>query len=200
MTWRTEEEHAAETGPTKRYIYGLVRRVGITLSRTAAKWQVRGKRGGTGGDEVFDVELFPGIGIFARPPADGAPEACLVSIGGTKSSAIIATRDEKTRKLIAAQVGEGETAVYNPSGIVLLKADGTIEIRSHAGIARSVAFTDELNALKDYVNNQFCAVGGHSHVVAGAATTTVAAVGGPGASPPSKLPPVAVGTSKARLE
>lgn len=200
MSWRESEDHARETGPTQRLLRGMIRRVAITLVRAGrVVWQVTGQRGGVGGDEVFDVEPFGVIGHFARPPAGGRPEAIVVMVGGSKSPALIAARDEKTRKLIDAHVGDGETAIYNGQSLVVVKQDGTIELRSIAGSAGRVATLADIEALTEYIDRQFQNTAGHTHAVAGAATTTIITSAGVGFAPTTPAPTPA-GTQKVSLE
>lgn len=184
MTYRTDDDHARETGPTWRMLKGIVRRVLVTLAGSGPSWQVLGVRSRTGGDEIFEAELFPGVGIFAR--GSSSTEAVVVNASGSKVPMIVATRDEETRKKVASQVGEGETAIFNGAGIVILKSDGTIHVRSHGGSALAIPTMADYNALKSWL-----AV--HTHI----GVTTGAGVTG---APSAPVVPTASGTTKARLE
>jgi len=147
VTWRDHKDHAAPTGTMLRLLGGLVRRMAVTLTDSTL-WQVLGQRGGAGGDETADVENFSGIGFFSRPPSSGKPEVITVSVGGTKATVIVATRDEATRAAMAGGVNEDETAVYNSSVMILVKADGTIEIGSGIGM-ESTIMADTYRAAED---------------------------------------------------
>lgn len=135
MSRRGSEDFAEETRDAARLLRGMHRRMAITRT-SSTKWQLLGQRGGQGGDERIELELFPGIGVYARPPATGRPEAVTAAIGGAKTSVIVATRDEKTRQAVAKSIAEDETIVFNSGVIVLLKANGTVEIRTPVGVAQ----------------------------------------------------------------
>lgn len=157
MTYRTSEDHAQETSPTEREMHGIVRRVRISIWRKASgpnartTWQVVGNRGGIGGDEVFDVEHFTGLGFFARPTAGSkSAEAIVLQVGGARVTALIAARDEHVRKLIDQFVGDGETAVFNDKVIALATQDSTFEVSKigERTSARFLAGADDLLLLR----------------------------------------------------
>lgn len=138
MTWRGSKGFADDaTGVIARLLGGLVRRMSVTLSDSTL-WQVLGQRDGVGGDETIDVENFSGIGFYARPPTSGKPEVVTVAVGGAKVTVVVATRDEATRAAMAGGVNEDETAVFNSSVMILVKADGTIEIGSGIGMESTI--------------------------------------------------------------
>lgn len=154
MSRKTPDDFAHETSPQTRTIAGLVRRFVVTLTRTSL-WQILGHRLLDDTDETHDAPVFGGIGYHARPPADGSPEAIVVFPGGASNPLIAALRDEKTRAAVFKIVGEmqaDESAVFNSSAIVFIKAGGTVEIRSLAGAAVSLAKQSDLQALRDHVN------------------------------------------------
>jgi phage gp45-like len=138
MTWRTPEDLKREArDAAERLLRGLVRRFAITLTE-GTLWRMLGQRGGQGGDETRDLETFPGIGIYARPPSSGNPEAIALAVGGAKHQVVVATRDEATRQAaLGGDVQPGETCLYNGQGRIILKADGTAEIRLHSGVAEA---------------------------------------------------------------
>jgi hypothetical protein len=90
----------------------------------------------------------------------------------------IATRDEKTRQALFAEAGEladDETAVYNSQCLVVLKADGSVEVRLAGGAAVSLATKADVDAIKDYLRAQFDPATGHTHkAVVPAQTTQIA--------------------------
>lgn len=147
MTWRDTRDHADATGVIARLLGGLVRRMSVTLSDSTL-WQVLGQRGGIGGDETVDVENFSGIGFYSRPPGSGKPEAITVAVGGAKVTVVVATRDEATRAAMAGGVNPDETAVFNSQVMILVKADGTIEIGSGPGMESTIK-ADTYRAAED---------------------------------------------------
>lgn len=128
MSRRGPEDFANETGPLARRLAGLVRR--MTISRSTGLWQVSGHRLLDNTTETHDAEPFTGIGFYSRPPATGKPEAIAVFSGDTGKPVIVATRDEKTRQAMAGSLAEDETAIFNSSSIILMKADGTVRLGS----------------------------------------------------------------------
>lgn len=147
MTYRTSEDLAQETSPFRRFVRGMIRRLAITLT-AETKWQLLGQRGGQGGDETPLVEPFTGIGFYSRPPSSGNPEAVAVAVGGSKTTVIVATRDEATRQAVAGDIAEGETCVYNDKALIVVKADGTVEIRLAGGVAIPLATKADLDKLR----------------------------------------------------
>jgi phage gp45-like len=190
---------ARDTDPAARALGGLVRRMAVDLT-SKALWRVLGFLLPDGRREGVQVEVFPGIGFYARPPAGGKPEAIVVNVGGAEHPVIVATRDEATRAAAVADVAADEAAIYNSESRLHLKADGTLEARTHAGAAVAVARQDELLALRNYVYNQFKATGGHTHVVSGLGTTTITASTGVVPGAPTTSPDTPVGTTKFKAE
>lgn len=149
----------------------LVRRLAVAAS-AGGRWQLLGSDG-----EVFaDVEAFQGIGYASRP-ADGAGEVILLRVSGNHP-VIVATRDESIR----VDLDEDETAIFNSSSIVKVKADGAIEIGSQGGSFAALATKDDIDALESWAST-------HVHVETG--TTTNA---------PTIGPPSATGTTKLKAE
>ena len=132
---------------------GMVRRVTISLTGNTGQWQAQGYRG-IGVDDIegekFDlVEVFPGIGISARPKAGSRAEAIIVHVGAESGHpVIVATRDRS----MEVSLEEDETAVFNSQAVLILKKDGTVEIRSRTGVAQ------KLVTWADFTN--------HTHVTA----------------------------------
>ena len=147
---RSPRDHARATDPLARLLRGLVRRFSVSTTR-GALWQLLGLRGLDGDDEVTSVEVFHGIGIAARPPASGKPEAIVVNVGGAKAPVIVATRDQKTLDAVLADVGEleaGSTLVYAAGAVIYVRANGTVEIRTPGGTAGALALEANLTALR----------------------------------------------------
>ncbi len=158
MSGPTAKELAARTDPFRAMVRGLVRRMVVTAHAAAAAWQVRGVRGADNSDEVYNAELFGGIGIASRPPASGSPEVIVLNVGGAKVPVIVATRDPKTAAAVIAAVGAlqpGETLVCTAAGgaMLHLKPDGTIEARSTGGTAAALALEANLVALRTAIQN-----------------------------------------------
>jgi phage gp45-like len=128
----------------------LVRRVAVASS-PGGRWQLTGYEGEP---THTDIEVFSGIGISSRPSAtsvgNGDAEAIMVRVGSSRAHpVIIATRDESVR----VDLEEDETAIYNSSSIVKIKADGTIEIGSRGGSVAALALKSDVQAVKDAIAN-----------------------------------------------
>jgi phage gp45-like len=158
MTYKSPHELANQGWPLERFVRGMIRRMAVTLT-TGVLWQVRGYKGGanaTGGDETPNYEPFTGIGFYSTPPSSGKPEAIVTHYGSTKTGAIVALRDEATRKVGAGDLAQGETCVYNDQARVIVKANGAVEIRLHGGVAVALATYADVKAVRD-------ALDGHAH-------------------------------------
>lgn len=148
MSRRDSEDFAEETRDSVRLLKGMHRRMAVRRT-SSTKWQVLGQRGGQGGDELVELEPFTGIGFYARPPSSGKAEVITAAIGGPKTSVIIATRDEKTRRAVAGGIAEGETCVYNDKAMIVVKADGTVEIRLAGGVAVALALKSDVQQIRN---------------------------------------------------
>lgn len=134
------------TDPFRTRVRGAVRRMLIKLT-TKALWQLAGhKIDGT--EEVIKAEPFSGIGIAARPPASGKPEAIVAMLNDAEAPVIIAIRDEKTRAAVAGALKLGETMVHTDKLVVHLTAEEIIELRKVGGVAGFVALLSDLSRLK----------------------------------------------------
>lgn len=128
------EDYAEAIGAFRREFAGAFRRMLVTRSDTGT-WQTRGHT-------IFDptkpetreIEVYSGIGFFARPPDGGNGEAVVAQVGGPNNPAIIATRDESTRALVN-DLGADEAAAYNSKARVHVTAGGTVDLRTHAAPA-----------------------------------------------------------------
>ena len=155
MSYRNSSDFATETSPFRRYAQGLVRRLAITIAK-GTKWQMRGQKGGDGGDEVLEIEIFQGIGFFARPPASGThPQAIATSIGSPKHQVAVAFRDEGVRQAIDAQVPDDASAMFNTVAIFVIKPDGSLEARTIGGTALSLATKADIDALRSWASSHF---------------------------------------------
>jgi hypothetical protein len=131
---------------------GALRRFAIGAT-TQVLWQLLGFRMPDGSTETRTAEPFTGIGFYARPPADGQPEAIAVMVGDAKAPMIVGLRDEATRAKVAAAIAAGETMAFNAVAVVYLKADGTVEIRTPTGTPqRMVRGEDQNTAIKNFAD------------------------------------------------
>lgn len=155
-------EFAEEVGAAARKHANLVRRMAVRVT-SAPLWQLEGHELADGTTETPDAEPFTGIGFYSRPPASGNPEAIAVHVGGTGAPLIAATRDEKTRKAMAGDLGTDQTAIYT-SGQRVRVTSTQVEIGAGvghqptlngttyraAGDALITAMTTVLEAIKVY--------------------------------------------------
>lgn len=199
-------ELADSVGSVARATLGLVRRMAIKVT-SRALWQVIGHRLIDGSRETRDAEVFYGIGFWSRPKSSEKAEAIVAFVGGDAGNpVVVASRNEDARRYVQSLIGtiaEGDTVIHGSIGtpIVWLKNDGTAEIRTAGGTAVPLATLADVQALRNYVNNQFCNVGGHTHVVSGAATTTITTVASAGGTPPTPAaPPAPQGTDVLKAE
>lgn len=155
----------------RRHLLGMLRRMVIKVT-DGAFWQTLGLLlldGVT--PETVQAEVWPGIGFYARPSPSVNAEAIVGFVGGAQNPAILATRDEDTRKRVA-KIDQNETMMFNTGAVVLVDKNNHVHIRLANGTTKRLAFNDDLNDLRSFVSDQFTAPG-HTHAVAGAATTAV---------------------------
>ncbi len=155
----TIADNRAQIGTKNRDTLGMIRRMVVTVT-SGPFWQAVGLLlldGAT--KETLPTEVFPGIGFFARPAPGANAEAIVVHAGGRSNPAIVATRDEATRKKMAS-IGQDETAAFNTKCGVYWKKDGTIEARSAAGTAVKLPTMADYEALRAAFN-------AHVHATAG---------------------------------
>lgn len=125
---KTSKDFAREAGPTLQALRTMVRRMAITLT-TKVLWQLTGYRQSDGSTETRNAEPFTGIGVYARPPASGSPEAIVTMVGADgETPAIVAVRDEKTRANSAGDAAADETVIYNSVARMRVRSDGVIEL------------------------------------------------------------------------
>lgn len=179
----SSERFAEATNPAKRSMRSMVRRLAI-VATSRVLWQLTGVRTLDGDTEAVTVEVFPGIGFYARPPSTSKPEAVVVNVGGANAPAIVATRDEQTRKAVA-DLAVDEAAMFNSQAIVHVKADGTIHARSAGGAALPLATKADVDSLRTWLIAHT-----HAGVTTGVGVSAVAAL----------TPPVVTGTTVLRGE
>lgn len=156
----------------------------MVVTRTStALWQIAGHSLFDGKRETYDAPAFTGIGFYARPPADGNPEAAVLFVGGAGNPIIAALRDEKTRAAVFAVAGElapGDAAVFSPAAVVLVKADGTVEIRAPGGAAVALATKADVQAVRDELNQHTHGPGSYIVTLPGPSVVPVTGTSAPG--------------------
>lgn len=155
-TDNTTRDWRDDVSPTRRRLDGLVRRMVVKLS-SGVFWQVLGHRLLDGTRETPQAEVFSGIGFYARPKASHRAEAIVVYPGGSSNPIVIATRDEDARRAVAS-IGEDESIAFNSSTIILIKANGTVEIRAAGGTAQPLATKADVQALANYLQSMVLTV------------------------------------------
>lgn len=188
----TAEDFAQQIGEFRRKVAGMVRRMSVKLT-DGGLWQVAGHLLFDNQRETVTPENFPGIGFAARPPSGTSAEAIVVQVGGSNQPAIVALRDEATRAKVNAIVAD-EAVVYNSVARVYVKADGTIEIRSHAGAAVALATKADVDAVATFLKKHFDTALGHTHAALGSPPIVGTGVG------TGFLVPAATGTTKLKGE
>lgn len=159
MSYLGKDDLAAQIGEFRRFVHGMIRRMKV-LATDGPLWRVLGHNGGSGGDETIDLAPYTGIGIYARPPADGGqPEVLMVALGGAKAVVAVGARDEATRREMAA-LQPDETAIFTSKAIVVIKADGTVEIRSKEGTASPVTPIATTAQIMTALTNAIATLGG----------------------------------------
>lgn len=146
---RSTADHAEANKPRNRTLAGLVRRMVVTLAR-GGRWQLRGFK--ALGEVANDVEVFQGIGIFARPPDPSSPakatvEAVVLNLGDSDAPIVVAVRDARTQAAVAAALAADTTILYNSVVGVRLTPAGLLELRGHAGVATPPALLSDLTQL-----------------------------------------------------
>jgi hypothetical protein len=151
-------DHARENGTEHRAFRGAIRRFAVRFT-SGAHWQLTGHRLGTD-RETPTAEVFAGVGFYSRPVAGAKAEAIAARIGDNEHTVIVATRDEDLRRLYRAELdGDGDiAAMFNRSTIVLIKPDGTVEIRSRGGTAHKLVTLEEHQDLRDWIANSMTIV------------------------------------------
>lgn len=145
MARRTISDFRGTSAEFVNELRGMARKLVAGAIASSRAWQLLGYEGIEGERETFDdVEVFQGVGFGSRPAAGGTPEVIVLNIGGRAGHpVVVATRDESTRVSLEAD----ETAIWNSKSLVLIKADGTVEIRDRAGVALPLATKADLAAL-----------------------------------------------------
>lgn len=143
----TTRETRDATSSEARGVAGMIRLMAIKLT-SAPFWRTVGHLLlDDATEEARDPAMFSGIGFCSRPAAGANAEAIVTFPGGASNPVIIAARDEDARKK-HAELAQDETAMFNRLVIAVIKAAGTMEIRTAAGVAAALATKADLAALK----------------------------------------------------
>jgi hypothetical protein len=143
---RPEDWRDAESQENRSNL-GRLRRMAIGVT-TKLLWQLIGHKQLDGRDETPLAEVFGGLGMIARPggrnaeafvafPGEGASEPCIIAIRDQQMAAALKAA------LTGGELGTGEIAIgAGTDGSVAClahwKADGTVEIRTPSGEAKSL--------------------------------------------------------------
>lgn len=188
--------YAEQIGEFRRQLAGVVRRMTVRIT-SGGIWQLAGHLLFSGTQrETREIELFPGIGIYARPPkGSSSAEAITINAGGQNNPAIIATRDEATRQKVD-DVSDDESAMYNSVARVYVKADGSVEIRTHGGTAIKLPTFADVQKIKTAIAGAaVVALDGGASLKATILAGLASSLGGV-----SGLEPWPVGTTKLKAE
>lgn len=171
---RTPAELAAMNSPAARKVAGMIRKL-VVLFTGKGTWELQGFRAL---QERVRAEVFQGLGLWARPPANAQVTAVVVSVGDSDNPVVIALRDERTRQAVANALADDETLLHNSLAGVHLQADGTVHVRAHGGVAERLPTWSDFQALLDWIADH-----GHTGV------TTGAGISGPPNVSPIAVPP-----------
>lgn len=179
---------AGENNRRTRELLGNIRRMAIKLT-SRATWQMIGHILLDGKPETQNVDVFPGVGFYARPKDSGRAEAIVVHPGGGAAHAVaVATRDMDSQKKATVGIKENETQMHNDQALVRCTAEGKVEARSIAGTAVELATKEDLQNLVDYIKNEMVIVTPSGNSTPGVAGS------------PSPQPPNPTGTTKFKAE
>lgn len=148
---KTVEQLAQSTNPALVRAFGSIRRFVVTLTDSAI-WQVAGVLM-PDGREAMRAEVFGVVGVYARPPANVEAEVIAVMVGDATTPTVVGVRDEQTRAAAVSDIEADESALYNTLARVYVKDDGTIEARTHAGIAVPLCKHSDMVSLKSAFTN-----------------------------------------------
>lgn len=175
MSRRTVRDFRKRVSRGVLELANLARRV-VFSATSGGRWAVQGyeTEDGIEGDDDDPVDLFPGIGIYAKPASGDNAEGVMLHVGGRADHpTIVATRNEDARRRYVAEFGDlspGEFAIFNSAGTarVIITAGGEIQIEAKANeeiLVRSPGgMTDQLVTKTDFLN--------HTHVTAPSGPTT----------------------------
>jgi phage gp45-like len=144
----TIRETRESTGTQARDAFGVLRRMAVSLS-SGSFWQAVGlllldqvTR------ETSEPEMFSGIGFYSRPREGANAEVVIGAVGHAQNPIILAARDEDTRKRMAP-LDQDEAAIFNTQATVVVKRNGTVEIRLGGGVAQKTIRGETYRAAED---------------------------------------------------
>lgn len=135
--------------PESIRLLNMVRRFSIAAT-SGVLWILEGMVDDEGNVETRKAEAFPGVGFYSRPRAGSRAEAVVAKVGSESGHpVIVATRDLDLLKAaeLGGAFGEDEAAMFNTEARVYVKADGTVEVRTHQGVAVALAKADHKHSL-----------------------------------------------------
>lgn len=135
MSRRNSRDFTERMSKARLMLKNMIRRV-VPDKTAGGLWGILGyeTEDDCEGDGAEPVDVFQGIGIYARPGPDDRSEAVMVLVGGeAQHDALIALRNEDARRRYVDFFGDikaGEVAIFPSRGDcrIILKQDGTIEI------------------------------------------------------------------------
>lgn len=199
--------------PLAQRVTNMVARGVVRLVNDGKKLQLL-QVGGFPGGPIDGAAHYQPYG-FSSSPLAGAEAVVLFPSGDRERPIVVAVSDRRHRPTGGKA---GEVTMYSHTGararmlengdIELYPAPGReVLIHQEGGVTGPLATLAELEALRAYVSAQFAATGGHTHAVAGAATTAIITVPSvpdplpaPQPVPPTVLPPVPSGTTVLKAE
>lgn len=182
-----DEKLRKRTGEVANRLSSMARRY-LIAATAGFLWRLTGGQDATGNTEEEEAEVFS-AGWLLRPKVGNRPEAYVVQTGAKSGhAAVVAIRDEVARKAIDAAVspadGEGVLYASQSSGIVYIKADGTVEVRSKTGVAVKLLTAIDGAILKAATNAAVISTGAGGAATIMTAADTAAAALVPGATWP----------------
>lgn len=126
--------------PGATAVRALVRRLRVVAS-AGVHWALEGHEDADGNVESDDVEVFPGVGLYARAKASHRVEAIAVKVGGADHPVIVATRNQDGIKILG-DLEEDEAAIFTSVAMVKIKANGEVLIGSIDGTFAALAKAD----------------------------------------------------------
>lgn len=186
--------------PFSIMLRNLISRMTIEATAAISTWDLLGFIDGEDNEESDDeVEVFQGVGFVARPPDDANAEVIVANVGAESNHpVVVAARDEETRAANVTDVEADESVAFNSVCRLHLKADGTLEARTHGGVAVALCLKSDLDSHKSHFD-------GHRHdapqASAGSLPTSIPSDSAAGALIGSADPaPAPVGTAKLKGE
>lgn len=146
-TSNTPGDWAGNESAETRSMYGRLRRMVLGVT-SRLLWQLIDHVGLDGKRGTRDAEVFNGAGMIARPGGRNAEAIVFFQGQGASDPLIIAIRDQQMAAALQAaltggELGAGEVALGagtegSVECLVHLRTDGTVEIRTPTGEAKSL--------------------------------------------------------------